>query len=194
MPSFKTHDALSLAALVKKGEVTPLELVEAAIQRIEKLNPELNAVICKMYEEALRVARGPLPDGPFQGVPFLLKDLMTTYEGTPFHKGCKGLKKARYISPADNEMMKRLRAAGLIALGKTNTPEFGLQGVTEPEAYGATLNPWDLSRTPGGSSGGSCAAVASGMVPMATGGDGDGSMVSKSTAGFYGALNYPGKI
>ena len=187
MPSPISHDSLSLAALVKKGEVTPLELCEAAIQRIEKLNPQLNAVIYKMYDEARRVAKSELPNGSFKGVPFLLKDLITTYAGTPHHKGCKGLKKANYISPSDNELMRRFRAAGLVVLGKTNTPEFGMQGITEPEAYGITVNPWDASRTPGGSSGGSCAAVASGMVPMASGGDGGGSIRNPaSCCGLFG--------
>lgn len=187
MPSLKTHDALSLAALVKKGETTPLELTEAAIQRIEKINPQLNAVIYKMYDEARRVAKSDLPDGPFKGVPFLLKDLITTYAGTPHARGTKGLKKADYMSPEDNELMRRFRATGLVTLGKTNTPEFGLQGVTEPEAFGPTLNPWDITLTPGGSSGGTAAAVASGMVPFGSGGDGGGSIrMPASCCGLFG--------
>ena len=195
MPSLKTHDALSLAALVKKGEVTPLELTEAAIQRIEKINPHLNAVIYKFYDEARRVAKSNLPDGPFKGVPFLLKDLITTYAGTPNARGTKGLKNANYISPDDNELMRRFRATGVVSLGKTNTPEFGLQGVTEPEAFGPTLNPWDTTRTPGGSSGGTAAAVASGMVPFGSGGDGGGSIrMPASCCALFGLKPSRGRV
>ena len=195
MPSLKTHDALSLAALVKKGEVTPLELAEAAIQKVEKLNPQLNAVIYKMYDEARRVVKSDLPDGPFKGVPFLIKDLISTYAGTPHAKGTKGLKNANYISPTDNELMRRFRATGVVALGKTNTPEFGLQGVTEPEAFGPTLNPWDVTRTSGGSSGGAGAAVASGMVPFGSGGDGGGSIrIPSSCCGLFGLKPSRGRV
>ncbi len=195
MPSLKTHDALSLAALVKKGEVTPLELAEAAIQRVEKLNPQLNAVIYKMYDEARRIAKSELPDGPFKGVPFLLKDLITTYAGTPHAKGTKGLKNTNYISPKDNELMRRFRATGVVSIGKTNTPEFGLQGVTEPEAFGPTLNPWDVTRTSGGSSGGAGAAVASGMVPFGSGGDGGGSIrIPSSCCGLFGLKPSRGRV
>lgn len=195
MPSLKVHDALSLAKLVKDKEISPLELVNEAIQRIEHINPQLNAVIHKMYDEARRIAVSELPNGPFKGVPFLLKDLITTYAGTPHHKGCLGLKKANYVSPSDNELMKRFRAAGLITLGKTNTPEFGMQGVTEPLAYGTTYNPWNEKITPGGSSGGSCAAVASGMVPLASGGDGGGSIRHPaSCCGLFGFKPSRGRV
>lgn len=193
MPSLKTHDALALAALVKKGEVTPLELVEAAIRRIERLNPQLNAVIHPMFEEGRKVAKSDLPDGPFSGVPFLLKDLITTYAGAPFSKGCKGLK--NYIAPTDNELMRRFRAAGLVVLGKTNTPEFGLAGTTEPEAFGPSRNPWNPAHTPGGSSGGTAVAVASGMVPFASGGDGGGSIrVPASCCGLFGLKPSRGRV
>ena len=143
MPSLKTHDALALAALVKKGEVTPLELAEAAIRRIEKLNPQLNAVIHPMFEEGRKVAQSNLPDGPFRGVPFLLKDLITTYAGAPCSKGCKALK--NYIATTENELMRRFRATGVVTLGRTNTPEFGLAGTTEPEAFGPSRNAADPS-------------------------------------------------
>ena len=193
MPSLKTHDALALAALVKKGEVTPLELADAAIRRIEKLNPQLNAVIHPMFEEGRRVAQSDLPDGPFRGVPFLLKDLITTYAGAPCSKGCKALK--NFIAPADNELMRRFRAAGVVTLGRTNTPEFGLAGTTEPEAFGASHNPWNLEHTPGGSSGGSAVAVASGMVPFASGGDGGGSIrVPSSCCGLFGLKPSRGRV
>ena len=193
MLALKTLDALSIAGLVKKGEVTPLELAEDAIRRIEKPNPQLNAVIHSMFDEARKVAESDLPDGPFKGVPFLLKDLITTYAGAPYSKGCKGLK--HYIAPLDNELMRRFRAAGLVTLGKTNTPEFGLAGTTEPEAFGPSRNPWNPDHTTGGSSGGTAAAVASGMVPFASGGDGGGSIrVPASCCGLFGLKPSRGRV
>jgi amidase len=121
---FEKYDALGLAGLVKRKEVKPFELVEETINRIEEVNPKLNAVIIPMYEEARKVAKKPLPDGVFTGVPFLIKDLVTTYAGAPFTKGCKGLK--NYVANEDSELMKRYKAAGVVTVGKTNTPEFGL--------------------------------------------------------------------
>src|SRR5665648_171839 len=168
------YDGLGLAELVRDGEVSPLELVEEAISRIEGLNPQLNAVIHKMYDPARAAAVGDLPDGPFRGVPFLLKDLLSVYAGEPMRNGSRFLKD--YIPDYDSEMVRRNKAAGLITLGKTNTPELGIVSFTEPELFGPTNNPWDMSRTPGGSSGGSAAAVASGMVPLASGGYGGGSI------------------
>jgi amidase len=182
---FGNYDALGLAGLVKRKEVTPLELVEETINRIEKINPKLNAVTIPMYEEARKTAQKPLPDGIFTGVPFLIKDLLSTYAGVAFTKGCKGLK--NYIADQDSELMKRYKATGIITVGKTNTPEFGLMGVTEPEVYGPTGSPWDPERTSGGSSGGSGAAVAAGIVPIASGGDGGGSLrIPASCCGIFG--------
>ncbi len=193
MPSLKTHDALALAALVKKGEVTPQELAEAAIRRIEKLNGQVNAVIHPMFDEGRKVAKSNLPEGPFRGVPFLLKDLLTAYAGAPFSKGCKALKS--YIAPADTELMRRYRATGLVTLGKTNTPEFGLAGTTEPEAFGPSRNPWNTAHITGGSSGGTAAAVASGMVPWAAGGDGGGSIrIPASCCGIFGLKPSRGRV
>lgn len=179
------YDATGLAELVARGEVTPSELVEAVVRGIERVNPRLNAVTIPMFAEARATARGPLPDGPFRGVPILVKDLISTYAGAPFTKGCKALK--HYVADSDSELMKRYKAAGVIVVGKTNTPEFGLMGVTEPEAFGPTRNPWHPDRTSGGSSGGSGAAVAAGIVPMATGGDGGGSIrIPASCCGIFG--------
>ena len=183
---YSNYDALGLAKLVKDKEVSPLELVEESISRIKKLNPKLNAVIFPMYEEAKKNADKPLPEnGVFKGVPFLIKDLVLTYAGAPYTKGCKGLK--HYIAKDDSELMKRFKSTGLITVGKTNTPEFGLMGVTEPEAYGATKTPWNLDHSSGGSSGGSASAIAAGIVPIASGGDGGGSLrIPASCCGIFG--------
>jgi amidase len=153
-----------------------LELVDAAIRRIEKLNPQLNAVVWERFEKARAEARGSLPGGPFRGVPFLTKDLGCTTEGEPDSQGSRFLKNRRYVSRVTTELARRIRAAGFINLGRTNSPEFGLMGTTEPVAWGPTRNPWDPSRTPGGSSGGSGAAVAALLVPAAHGSDGGGSI------------------
>ena len=182
---YDKYDGLGLAELVRKKEVKPVELVEEAISRIEKLNPQLNAVIHKMYEKARQTAAGDLPDGPFKGVPFLLKDLAMHYAGAPMCNGSRFFKD--YVPDHDSEMVKRYRAAGVIVLAKTNTPEFGVAFVTEPELFGPANNPWDLSRTTGGSSGGSAAAVAARLVPMAHGNDGGGSIrVPSSCCGVFG--------
>ncbi len=182
---YAAYDGVGLAALVRKGEVQPKELVEAAIERIETLNPALNAVVHAMYDRALAMASGQLPDGPFRGVPFLLKDLLAAYAGEPLTSGSRFLKE--FIPDHHSELVRRYLAAGLIPLGKTNTPEFGLTPYTEPELFGPTHNPWDLGRTVGGSSGGSGAAVAARLVPMASGGDGGGSIrIPASCCGVFG--------
>ena len=185
LADYEKYDGLGLAELVRKKDVTPLELCEEAIRRIESVNPKLNAVIYRMDEVARKAAAGPIPQGPFAGVPFLCKDLVSAIAGFPMTKGSKSCK--NYIPTFDSEMARRYRAAGLIVLGKTNTPEFGLMGVTEPELHGPTRNPWNLDRTPGGSSGGSAASVAAGFVPLASGGDGGGSIrIPASCCGLFG--------
>jgi amidase len=180
-------DATAQAELVSKGEVSPAELVEAAIARIEATNGDVNAVIHPLFEEGLEAARGELPDGPFRGVPFLLKDLGAAFAGQPLHLGMQYLKERDFRAPVDTYLAQRFRAAGLVTIGKTNCPELGILPTTEPRAYGATRNPWDLGRTPGGSSGGSAAAVAAGMVPMAHANDGGGSIrIPASNCGLVG--------
>ncbi len=190
---YELFDGLGLANLVQQGIVSPLELLEACIVRIEEKNPALNAVIHKMYDQArLQVKRNSSSElfpglfpGLFQGVPFLLKDLLADYAGEPQRFGSRFAR--HYISQQDCELVKRFKQAGLIIVGKTNTPEFGLSPTTEPEFFGATRNPWDLTKSSGGSSGGSAAAVASGMVPMAHGGDGGGSLrIPASFCGLFG--------
>jgi amidase len=170
-------DATAQADLVRSGDASPLELVDAAIARIEAVNPELNAVIHELFDEGRAAAQADdLPDGPFKGVPFLLKDLGAAFAGQPLHMGMKVLKDANFTAPMDSYLAQRFKAAGLITIGKTNTPELGILPTTEPDAYGPTRNPWDTDRTPGGSSGGAAAAVASGMVPFAHANDGGGSI------------------
>ncbi len=169
-------DATGAAALVRAGEASPLELVDAAIARIEALDPELNAVIHPRFEQAREAAAGPLPDGPFRGVPFLLKDILCHSAGDPFHEGMRFLKELGWRARDDTYLAARFKAAGLVVVGRTNVPELGIQPTTEPEAYGPTHNPWDPARSPGGSSGGSAAAVAAGLVPAAHANDGGGSI------------------
>ncbi|MFC1857632.1 amidase [Thermodesulfobacteriota bacterium] len=182
---YDQYDGLGLAELVKKKEITPTEICEEAITRIEKMNPRLNAVITPMYDLARKAVQSPLPDGPFTGVPFLLKDLLIDLAGIVQTRGSKAFK--NYIPEKDSELVKRYKSAGLLILGKTNTPEFGLLGITEPELHGPCRNPWNTDHTPGGSSGGSAAAVAGGMVPLASGGDGGGSIrIPSSCCGLFG--------
>jgi len=188
-------DATAQAELVRNGDASPLELVDAAITRVEKLNPELNAVIHPLFEHARTAARGTLPDGPFRGVPTVLKDLDGAMAGQPFHMGNKLLKEIGYHAEFDSYLYEKLRAAGFVVVGKTNTPEFGLLPTAEPLAYGATHNPWDTTRSTGGSSGGSAAAVASGMVPVAHAGDGGGSIrIPASACGIFGLKPSRGRI
>ncbi|GMU78005.1 MAG: 6-aminohexanoate-cyclic-dimer hydrolase [Acidimicrobiia bacterium] len=172
-------DATAQAALVRDGDASPAELVAAAITRIERVDPALNAVIVTRFEEALDEARGTLPDGPFRGVPYLLKDLGPggQMRGLAHHRGNVALRAAgfTYAGP-DSHIVRRLRGAGFVIVGKTNTPELGFSVTTEPVAYGPSHNPWDASRTPAGSSGGSAAAVAAGLVPAAGASDGGGSI------------------
>jgi amidase len=187
-------DAVAQAALVRGGEASPLELVDAAIARIEALNPQLNAVIHERFERARAEAAGPLPEGPFTGVPMVVKDLDGVTEGDPYHAGTNHLKRLGYVADHDSYLQARFKAAGLVVVGKTNTPELGLVVTTEPEAHGPTRNPWDTTRSTGGSSGGSAAAVASGMVPIGHAGDGGGSIrIPASECGLVGLFPSRGR-
>ena len=181
-------DATAQADLVRRGAASPRELVDAAIARIERVNPRLNAVIVERFDRARAEAASPtLPDGPFRGVPLLVKDLMLRTAGDPHHCGMGFLKRLGWVEREDTWLAARLRAAGFVFLGKTNTPELGPVPTTEPLAYGPTRNPWDTTRSPGGSSGGSAAAVASGMVPVAHANDGGGSIrIPASACGLVG--------
>ena len=170
-------DATAQAELIARGDASPAELVDAAIARVEARNPALNAVIHERFERARADARDPnLPAGPLRGVPFLVKDAVCHTAGDPYHCGMRLLQRIGWTEPEDTWLAARFRAAGFVFVGKTNTPELATSVTTEPIAYGATRNPWDLSRSPGGSSGGSAAAVAAGMVAVAHGNDMGGSI------------------
>ena len=182
---FARLDATELADLVRRREVSALELVEDAIARIERLNPHINAVVATMYKEARTIAGGRLPDAPFAGVPFLLKDSLASYAGVPTTSASRLLQGR--VCNQDSLLVAALKRAGLIVLGKTNCAEFGLLPTTEPSLFGATHNPWNPKCSPGGSSGGSAAAVAAGMVTMAHGTDGGGSIrIPASCCGVFG--------
>jgi amidase len=178
-------DATGQAELVRRNEVSPAELVDEAIARIEKLNPQLNAVIHELFDRARAEAAGDLPEGPFRGVPFLLKDLGAELAGTPFNEGMDF--SGDYTSTVTQELTRRYVQAGFVICGKTNTPELGILPTAEPRRFGASRNPWNTERSTGGSSGGSAAAVASGMVPAAHANDGGGSIrIPASCCGLVG--------
>jgi Asp-tRNA(Asn)/Glu-tRNA(Gln) amidotransferase A subunit family amidase len=178
------HDAHDLARLVADGSVTPAELLDAARARAALVEPQINAICRRMDPEADARAAQVL-SGPFAGVPFLLKDLHQDVAGVPTSSGCRAL--AERPAPLTSTVVERWLAAGLVVFGKTSTPEFGAKGVTEPELFGPTRNPWDTSRTPGGSSGGSAAAVAAGIVPVAGASDGGGSIrIPAACTGLFG--------
>lgn len=174
MQDYSDHDGLGLADLVARKEVSPAELVEDAIERIERHNPTLNAVVYKAYDEARATAKGPLPDGPFRGVPFLIKDLAMPVAGWPLTSGSRFA--ASIVDTEDGGLTRRYRQAGIIPLGRTNTPEYGITGTTEGALLGPCRNPWNPDHISGGSSGGSASAVAAGIVPMAHASDGLGSI------------------
>jgi amidase len=182
---YATYDAIALAELIRKREISALEVLDAAIECIERLNPTLNAVVHKFYDQGRTAIAKGLPDGPFTGVPLLLKNTGAAVAGTPLTGGSRLTEDI--VSAQDGTLAQRYKAAGLVLIGKTNTPEFALSFATEPAAHGPTRNPWDLSRGPGGSSGGSSAAVAAGMVPMAHASDGAGSTrLPASHCGVFG--------
>jgi amidase len=185
-------DATAQADLVRAGEVSPRELVEATIERIEALNGELNAVIHPLFEQALETEPA---DGPFRGVPFVVKDLICSVAGAPQHEGMRFLRDLGFRADADSWLADRFRKAGFVFVGKTNTPELGILPTTEPLAYGASHNPWDTSRSTGGSSGGSGAAVASGMVALGHANDGGGSIrIPASCNGLVGLKATRGRV
>jgi amidase len=187
------YDALGLAELVRTGQVSPTELLDEALARTALVNPKINAVIHLMEGRAREAIAAGLPDGPFRGVPFLLKDILAAYAGEPLRSGSRYFND--FVPAEDEEVTRRYRAAGLVIFGKTNLPELGLTNVTEPELFGPTRNPWDLERTPSGSSGGSAAAVAARIVPAANGSDAGGSIrTPASNCGLVGLKVTRGRI
>jgi amidase len=189
------RDATELAELVRRGDVQPVELVDAAVARIEARDGRLNSVLHRQFERARREACGPLPDAPFRGVPFLFKDVGCEEAGEPHHQGMRALRDAQWRATSDSELAVAFRACGLIPLGRTNVPELALMGTTEPDAYGPTHNPWNLARSPGGSSGGSAAAVSARFVPAAHANDIAGSIrIPASQCGLVGLKPTRGRV
>ncbi|HEX5814407.1 MAG TPA: amidase [Methylomirabilota bacterium] len=179
------EDGLGLAELVRRREVSAKELLDAAIARVEALNPTLNAVVARLYDSARAAIEAGLPRGPFTGVPYLLKDIGALYAGAVTSAGSRAFADA--VADHDSEITARLKRAGLVIFGKTNTPELGIATSTEPRLFGPTRNPWNLGYSAGGSSGGAAAAVASGMLPMAHASDGGGSIrIPASCCGLFG--------
>jgi amidase len=173
--TYAAYDGLGLGELVRRGDISALELLETAIARAEAVNPQINAIVYRAYDQARAVAASFKPAGePFAGVPLLLKDILGDCVGMPTRFGSTFVPSVP--SPVDSALVARLKRAGFVPFGKTNAPEFGLPPFTQPRLYGAARNPWDLTRTPGGSSGGSAAAVAARIVPVAHANDGGGSI------------------
>ncbi len=190
---YLAEDAVGLAGLIARREVSAAEVLEAALERTEAVNPRLNAVTLLMAEAARAAVKDGAPAGPLGGVPFLVKDLGAQVEGAPTAAGSRLM--AGAVAGADSAIVAAYRQGGLVIFGKTNTPEFGLEPVTEPEAFGPTLNPWDPDRTPGGSSGGAAAAVAAGLVPAAHASDGGGSIrTPASCCGLFGMKPSRGRV
>jgi amidase len=192
-PEYDTLDGLALADLVRRGEISATEVTEAALARIAVRNPRLNAVVRPLDQLARDMARRVDSSAPFAGVPMLIKDLLATVAGVPTSNGTRVLQQ---VTPAhDSELVARYRRAGAVFVGKSNTPEFGLTPFTESEALGPARNPWDPSRTTGGSSGGSGAAVAARIVPIGHGGDGGGSLrIPASCNGIFGLKPSRGRM
>ena len=185
MKDFDRYDALALADLVRTRAVTPKELLNSAVRQIEARNPAINAVVDRMYDRAESAIAAGLPTGPFTGVPYLLKDLGVYYTGTITSAGSAFFRDA--VADHDSEIVSRMKRAGLVIIGKSNSSEFGLSTSVEPSLFGATRNPWNLEFSAGGSSGGAAAAVASGIVPMAHATDGGGSIrIPAACCGLFG--------
>ena len=190
---FEAHDAVGLADLIRRGQITAAEALEAALARAEAVNGKINAITYSMASDAREIVERGAPAGPLGGVPFLLKDLSAQTAGAPTSAGSRLLTKVNY--PADNAIVEAYRRAGLVIFGKTNTPEFGLEPVTEPDLFGPSRNPWGLENTPGGSSGGAAAAVAAGIAPAAHASDGGGSIrIPASCCGLFGMKPSRGRV
>ena len=193
MPDYERYDGLGLAALVKARQVSAAELLAAAMERVEQRNPATNAVVNRMYDQARAAIAAGLPSGPFTGVPYLLKDLGPLYAGTVTTFGSSIFR--NFVADHDSELAVRLKRAGLVIFGKTHSPEFGLSTSSESRLFGATHNPWNPEYSAGGSSGGSAAAIAAGMLPMAHGTDGGGSIrIPASCCGLFGLKPTRGRI
>lgn len=190
---YRRHDAVGLAKLVEKGDASPLELLDIAIARAEEMNPRIHAIVLEHFELAREAVRAGLPDGPFRGVPFLLKDLGVQMGGTVTTHGSRFFRDAR--AESDDTFVHRAKKAGLVIFGKTMSPEFGTSPSTETRLFGAVRNPWNLERSAAGSSGGSAAAVAAGILPAAHASDGGGSIrMPASACGLVGLKPTRGRV
>lgn len=193
LEEYGTYDGLGLAELIRRKEVRAKELVALSLTAIQQVNPDINAVIGLMIEDSDQINESDLPDGPFTGVPFLIKDLVLHAAGVPCDSGSRLLEKV--VFPYDTELMRRFKKAGLVTIGRTNTPEFGINMTTEPVLHGPSRNPWDTGRSTGGSSGGSAAAVAARVVPWAHANDGAGSTrIPASACGLVGLKPTRGRV
>ena len=193
LPEYDRLDALDLAALVARRELSAAEVLEAALERADARNPPLNAIVARYDAEARRRAAGPLPAGPLSGVPFLLKDLITAWKDHPLSESSRLFD--GWVPAYDSEVVRRLSEAGLVLFGRTNAPELGIMPVTESRLRGPARNPWNLERTPGGSSGGSGAAVAARILPAAHGNDGGGSLrIPASACGLFALKATRGRV
>lgn len=180
------YDGIGLAQLVQSRQIQAHELLEIAIQRAEQVNPKINAIVIPMYEQAMKNANNH-HSGHFSGVPFLLKDLHQEFAGVATSFGSKSFKNAQYIAKENAEIVTRWIKSGVVTFGLTNSPEFGIKGITEPEAWGSCKNPWNLKYNSGGSSGGAASSVAAGIVPIAGASDGGGSIrIPASYCGLFG--------
>ncbi|PAV27820.1 amidase [Virgibacillus profundi] len=186
LQTYLTLDATDMAELIRSKEVKPSELLALSFQQLEKVNPTLNAVVHNRKEKVLAEANQlSIENRPFAGVPTLLKNISQSLKGEPLTSGSKLLKAS--VADHDSNLVGKLREAGFLFMGHTNTPEFGLKNITEPEVYGPTRNPWNSDYSPGGSSGGSATAIASGVVPLAGASDGGGSIrIPASFSGLFG--------
>ena len=185
MDGYEDYDALGLAELVKTGETTAEALLEEAISRTEKRDGEIGSIVIRMFDEARKAVAAGIPDGPFEGVPFLLKDLHLAWPGVALTNGSKLF--ADFVPQFESELVARYRRAGLVVFGKTHSPEYGLTTSSESRLFGQTKNPWNLGHTAGGSSGGASAAVAAGILPLANASDGGGSIrIPASCCGLFG--------
>lgn len=193
LSEYESHDAVGLADLVRRGEVTPEELLDAALERMSERNPALNAVVIGMEDEARAALREGLPNGPLRGVPFLLKDLAVLYAGVRTTNGCRLFED--FVADHDSEITARYKRAGLVVFGKSHSPEFGLTTTTESALFGQSRNPWSHEHTSGGSSGGAAAAVAAGILPAAHASDGGGSIrIPASCCGLFGVKPTRGRV
>jgi Asp-tRNA(Asn)/Glu-tRNA(Gln) amidotransferase A subunit family amidase len=190
---YRRHDATALAGLIAKGDVSAREVLDAAIARAEQVNPAINAIVRKQYDQARRAVASGLPNGPLKGVPYLIKDLGFLEKGEPATYGSSLF--ADFVADHDSAYVRRCKAAGLVFMGRSSSPEFGLSPNTEPRLYGSCRNPWNLEHSAGGSSGGAAAAVIAGILPMAHATDGGGSIrIPAAQCGLFGLKPSRGRI